>query len=265
MTTPSVLPIAESSHRRPPEHAAGLLCAGSQVVNFRDVARCSTPDVRLRPGQVFRSATLSHATDADLAVLRSLRVRLVLDLRTDGERDADGVVSDRLGAECRQISLMRREWAMPGDDDGHDGPSSYLAERYGELLADSADGFAAVVESILTRPGAAVVHCMAGKDRTGLAVALMLMIVGVDEETIVADYERSADAMSSLRALFLARFPERADYLAAQPTLFDAAPGAALRSALRLVRHEFGGPEAYLRQGGLADGAFTALRLLLRH
>jgi len=166
------------------------------VPNFRDIGGYVTTDGRVvRAGRVYRSGMLGAATDDDLATLAALGLRTVIDLRTQPEVDAFGV--DRLpglaslvrlpipsaGADPVVVKAMQtgRFPYLPDLAEVNRGYVSDDAERLGdalELLSDSAN-----------LP--AVVHCLGGKDRTGVISALLLTILGVPWATARVDYLRS--------------------------------------------------------------------------
>ena len=128
-----------------------------------------------------------------------------------------------------------------------------LRERGPELAATVAD---------LAEPGAlpALVHCVAGKDRTGVVIALVLSAVGVADHDVVADYALTADYLTPG---FFAAAP--ADSGAGDPTdenLQGARPES-MATALRLLAAEFGGARAYLVGHGVPDEAIDQLRTAL--
>ncbi len=166
--------------------------------NFRDLGGYQTADGRVvRRGMVFRSGMLAGVTDSDLATMESLGIRTVVDLRTPLEVDVLGV--DRLPAGARLVSL-----ALPtaGIDPVAEialrtGRFPYLldlatvnrgyirddAARFGELLGLFAESANLPV----------IVHCLGGKDRTGVTAALLLTVLGVPWATVREDYLRSND------------------------------------------------------------------------
>jgi protein-tyrosine phosphatase len=108
----------------------------------------------------------------------------------------------------------------------------------------------------------AVFHCAGGKDRTGLAAALLLTWLGVDRETVLDDYELTARFQTAARkAEIVEIFRESGMWLEAAKALLGA-PRWAMAEALAVLDHEHGGIEAYLR----GPSAMTPERLdLLRH
>jgi protein-tyrosine phosphatase len=112
---------------------------------------------------------------------------------------------------------------------------------------------------------AVLVHCTAGKDRTGVAVALLLDAIGADRDAIIADYTSSEQNLSGewaagMFALLEMMGAPRTPQLDA---LIAATPSEAITEALDWVDREHGGSAAYLRSGGLTDRELAALRARL--
>ncbi|MBB4913314.1 tyrosine-protein phosphatase [Streptosporangium saharense] len=159
------------------------------LLNLRDVAE-GTP---LRTGMLLRSAQPHRLTAADTDRLADLLggslegLRLVADLRSEAERAGDdwtlltdhGVRVTRLGTSGSPADLS----ALP--------PGIDLGDLYVLMLDHRTAWFASVVAEIADGLPA-LVHCAAGKDRTGLVVALVLDLVGVEHEVIVRDYAATA-------------------------------------------------------------------------
>ncbi|MEV4094768.1 tyrosine-protein phosphatase [Streptosporangium saharense] len=159
------------------------------LLNLRDVAE-GTP---LRTGMLLRSAQPHRLTTADTDRLAGLLggplegLRLVADLRSEAERAGDdwtlltdlGVRVTRLGTSGSPADLS----ALP--------PGIDLGDLYVLMLDHRTAWFASVVAEIADGLPA-LVHCAAGKDRTGLVVALILDLVGVEHEVIVRDYAATA-------------------------------------------------------------------------
>jgi protein-tyrosine phosphatase len=228
------------------------------VLNFRDFGGYDTANGRIARGALFRSASFHAATDADIARLNELGVRVVVDLRLPMEREHEP--SRWPGAACRTIAR---------DEEGNQGlPPHLVALMQQDVSADSVRDymrgayrgfpfnprhialFRAWFGELAGEGGPAVVHCAAGKDRTGMLCALTLHALGVDEDTIIADYELTNQALD-----FDARLPRIKQYMenrvgraiaeeALAPML--GAHADYLRAGLDAIAASCGSIEAYL-------------------
>jgi protein-tyrosine phosphatase len=120
---------------------------------------------------------------------------------------------------------------------------------------------AAAVE-LMARPGTSplLFHCAAGKDRTGVLAAVVLGVLGVDEDVIVADYVLSADAMARRLARLQETDAAAAALLASQPAGWLAAPAEVMHTVLRHLDELHGGPGGYLVDHGADPTTLEELR-----
>ena len=228
-------------------------------VNFRDLGgyrNAHGQTVRWR--RLFRSDALQDMTSADTSLATDgLNIGLVVDLRNTNEagRDGRGPLAATETA-YRHFPILDARGAIPpfagGDVAGR------LTETYRWLVLNSGTGIAEAVGSIseaLDGGSGAVFHCSAGKDRTGLLAALILEVLGVDQETITADYMLTIEVVEGIveriKGIEQGSSPT-AQTLAPQPAAFQAYQDT--------LRDEFGGAEAYLRTHGLSKDTFDSLR-----
>ena len=179
------------------------------VDNVRDVGGLPLRDGgSTRFGLLLRSASLHHVTPADLAHLTGVvGLELVIDLRTTREIDRDGPTAVAgAGVRTVALSLMSEDGSVfpqstvfPQGGDGVEAEADPLLRSYLGYLAERTEN---VVEAVrlLGRPdaGPTLVHCAAGKDRTGVLVALVLDAVGVERAAVVADYALSAEHVEAM-------------------------------------------------------------------
>ena len=235
-------------------------------VNFRDVGGYRTADGRaVRWGQVYRAGSLADLTDADVAALASLGLRLVCDLRSPDElgRHADRLppgagyvhrpILGEVGRLRRVVTLYRKRHRL-----------QELLEQIYHLMIDQNGPVIADVLRLAADPAnrPLVIHCTAGKDRTGLTVALLLLALGVPEETVVADYTLSNHAFDVLAGRMR---PEMArlysfGFSEAQLQPLLLAEARTLRGALAYIRRRYGSLDWYLQRAGLRDETLEALR-----
>ncbi|MEN3267792.1 MAG: protein-tyrosine phosphatase [Pseudonocardia sp.] len=217
-----------------------------------------------RPGLLLRSASLHHCTPADVEHLVDVfGLRLVLDLRTPREIEQDGPTAlARAGVETVALSFLPEQGrTLPETDDDTDP----LVRNYLGYLSDRGENVVTAVR-LLAAPdvGPSLVHCAAGKDRTGVLVALMLDAAGVERDAVVADYALSAEQVEALFRRWttasgepmpedIARHLPRAEAMAAVLAHLDAEYGA----------NSSGGAAGWLRANGLDEESLTRLRARL--
>ncbi|MDA8300637.1 MAG: tyrosine-protein phosphatase [Actinomycetota bacterium] len=234
------------------------------VKNFRDLGGYPASGGRSTCwGLVYRSGRLHNFTEGDFGLFAGLGVRAVFDLRDGTERgvDPDPVPSvhlpvlDELAGE-EGVGILRATTAREAEEAVariYTGLLRRRARVYGQLLSSLADP--------ANRP--AVVHCTAGKDRTGIAAALLLGALGVDRATVLYDYELTGqegyfDADSLRRTL------AAAGVASAAADVVVGAPAAPLARALEELDRAYGGTEEYLLgPAGLEPGTLRELRQAL--
>jgi protein-tyrosine phosphatase len=176
--------------------------------NFRDLGGYATADGRrTRWRQLYRSGVMHRLTDDDCAHLATLDIRVICDLRTPGERDREPT---RLSADT--INVMQwdydhRHISFRSQLRGTEALTPELVRGcmlniYRSLPNLLAEQFGGLLQRIATGTVPLVFHCSAGKDRTGIAAALILTILGVPREQISADYILTNTAMDLEAELF---------------------------------------------------------------
>ena len=230
--------------------------------NVRDVGGLPLRDGGLtRPGVLLRSASLHYLTPGDVEHLVDvLGLKLVLDLRTGREVDRDGPTAvARAGVETVWLSFLAEDGEpLPEADDDLDpmvhNYLGYLSQR-GENVVQAVRRLAA------PDAGPALVHCAAGKDRTGVLVALVLDAVGVQRSAVLADYMLSAEQVPAMfrRWTMAAGEPMPADLT---PHLPRAEVMATVLARLDAEHGtgEVGGAAGWLRANGLDVADLDRLR-----
>jgi protein-tyrosine phosphatase len=166
------------------------------VQNFRDVGGYRTIDGRrVKWGLIYRSGELSHLTPRDLAQVTELDIDTVHDLRAVEERQREptawtGPDAPRIVAHDYAMDLSAMGTLFQGAITA-ERASDAFASMYPSMLEQQRPQETALFETLLEGDGATLYHCTAGKDRTGLATALILSALGVPRETILHDYELS--------------------------------------------------------------------------
>ncbi|MGW4771171.1 tyrosine-protein phosphatase [Nocardia sp. NPDC004278] len=227
--------------------------------NFRDLGGLRTSDgARIRPGVLLRSAQLSGLDLPGHAILRELGVTDVYDLR--GHREIDHIGHDNLpdGVRLNLTPFDSRMAEAPPHDAQTNSAFAHMLEvyRYFPTLPEANTAIIAIAETIASGDGAVLVHCAAGKDRTGWAIATLLRAVAVSEADVLADFLSSNDAVPALRAMMAPKLTAGVelsiDILGVREDYLQVATDA--------VREQHGDVESYLTAIG-----FTAqLRERLR-
>ena len=201
-----------------------------------------------------RADSLRLLSPEGWAALVDYGVGTIIDLRTDGERDADPPAE--LPVDVVHISVMDL------DDDETVAileEARSTAEFYILALDRFRDRFAAVIAAVADAPpGAVVVHCQAGKDRTGLVSALLLRLAGVDIETIAADYGLSAANLAPRLDIWLEQAADEDERERMRSTSLTE-PEYMVEVLTELDRR-FGGVERYLLAGGATREDLAAVR-----
>ena len=230
-----------------------------RVLNFRDFGGYDTAEGgRLARGKLYRSASFHDASEADIARLEALGVRFLVDLRRPEERKHEPNLWPGQGArsifndEGPDGLLPPHLVALLQDELTAESVANYMRKLYRAFAFDPRHIFLyrAWFENLLAADGAGIIHCAAGKDRTGLGCALTLLALGVDEAAVFADYEFTNQAVNiearlpSIQARMEERLARKLDPAALRPML-GVAPDY-LRAALDSIEAKYGSVNAYL-------------------
>jgi len=247
------------------------------VINFRDYGGHPVEGGgNVRRGVLYRSAHYGNTTASDLDLIRRLGIATVIDFRGDAEKDEEGW--NNLPDGVIEVMLPMHSPADSGDPrpvlarmDPTEIASVFPPGRAFEYMLRGAEGIVAsqdrraqyrvMLDTIIDAEGAPVViHCSAGKDRTGWGAALTLAVLGVPYDRIEADYLESnrhprrerleAIEKSGVDPELLAPFfGVRAEYVT---RMFD------------IVNEQFGGIERYVRDGlGITDDRVRLFRQVM--
>ena len=193
-----VLALEDSEGRRVEIAERKLPLEGPR--NFRDLGGYPAQDGRrVRWGQVFRADSLAELTDADIGYLARIGLARVIDLRGDDEvSENPNRLAGRAGfAYSRhpigESGLAPAEWWRRFEA-GEFGEidASWLVRGYQRTLDERAQRVGGVLSALAAAPSPAVFHCTAGKDRTGVISALLLLVLGVPREIVIGDYSLTA-------------------------------------------------------------------------
>lgn len=228
--------------------------------NFRDLGGhpipiASRPGCTIRPGVVFRSADPAGVTDEGVSTLQDLKISHVYDLRSRPEIERySSAIREWPGAERVFVPVFMDQDYSP----------EAIALRYQNYTAEGHEGFTEAYRSIwesgigpintilshLAKPDPSplLVHCTAGKDRTGVVCAFILSICGVDDETIAREYSLTEAGLGDFREQLLnavLKSPE----LQGNPEGAKRMLGAKTENmlgALKAMREQHGSVEQYV-------------------
>jgi protein-tyrosine phosphatase len=226
--------------------------------NFRDLGGYPTRDGRhVRWRQIFRSNHLGHITAADSEILRGLRIRSAFDFRGTEERVAATcglaeIAVHSLPIEPTVVATLRAHLAATGALSPADA-LEVMRDSYRNYVRYNTPRFRALFSHLLGDHAPLVIHCTAGKDRTGFACALILHALGVSDDLIAEDY------------LLTNRFYRRDAHASELPEEVKAVLGSVqasfLAAAFEAIGAEYGDLESYFSDGlGLGPAERTSLK-----
>jgi protein-tyrosine phosphatase len=236
------------------------------ISNFRDVGGCAARGGRrVRTGVLFRSGHLGGASDEDLARLAGLGIRTVIDFRGPQDEDGDGrlppgalrvrlPMSDPAAASEIRDLLYRTDAAGLERVLGGGGAERMMCRAAAGLVTDRRAEFGALLRGLATEHRLpALMHCSAGKDRTGWAASLVLLVLGASEDDVIEHYLLSNLHRREENERMLASPRDGLDPEWIRPFLEVRVEYA--RAALDAVATHFGSFEAYVETGLGVDGA----------
>ncbi|MFE4470226.1 tyrosine-protein phosphatase [Leifsonia sp. NPDC056824] len=245
------------------EVTAGVVAARIPVngtYNFRDAGGYPVPEGAVRRGKLFRSDALARLGAEGRRSLRELGARVVVDLRDEFETQA--MPDDVDGLDLRRVHLP----VFEGSGNSASMIGITLAGLYEKILLQHRDVVVSALREIAdTGDDAVIVHCTAGKDRTGIVVALALSAVGVDRETVVADYAATQANLDGewLEGMIALVRSHGAEVTPNFRIILGGSPPEALEESLDLLDRQFGGVREYLLATGLDEFELAKLRSVL--
>ncbi|NEA26683.1 tyrosine-protein phosphatase [Actinomadura bangladeshensis] len=245
------------------------------AVNARDLGGLPTADGRsTRWGRVLRSDNLQDLSVTDIRILLDdYALKNVIDLRSDAEvrLEGPGPLTRIPTVTVHQLSLFPEagrhtdvaadtdldtdvdvDKALPWQDDRSTG-------HYLGYLTDRGDSIVAALRVMTRTDGSSLVHCAAGKDRTGVVCALALDVAGVTREAIVADYVQTGERLEAILRRLRASDTYAAD-LDSRPADTHKPHAALMEKLLARVDEEFGGTLGWLAGHGWTPEDTDALR-----
>jgi protein-tyrosine phosphatase len=225
-------------------------------LNVRDLGGLPTVDGgSTRFGAVVRADSIRRLSDSGWEALVEYGVRRIVDLRFDSELAADPPRELRL--EVVHASVLPEadsdDWAEM-DAIGDAAPDETTATKnvYLEFLERFPRAFVGAVEAVAQAPeGTVVIHCVSGKDRTGLVAALLLRLAKVSIADVAADYALSAERLSSFSAQWIEEAPTEEER--SRRERISETPAAAMVGVLEELEARHGGVLGYLSAAGMGE------------
>jgi protein-tyrosine phosphatase len=262
------------------------------TANTRDLGGLPTVDGgQTVPGRILRSDNLQTLTGEDVRrLVDEVGLSQVVDLRTTAEilLEGRGPLRAVPGVEHRHFTLLPErghhtdvfaveedalpddlpgDWVetlLPQQQIGRDAGEPPAVQAYLGYLQHRGEAVIGALRALAgAGPGASVVHCAAGKDRTGVVVALALAVSGVPDELIVADYAMTAEVIDAVVARLTAS-PTYAEDMVRRDVASHTPRAETMTRVLELVEKRFGGPLAWLGSHGFDEQDQRRLRARLR-
>lgn len=238
------------------------------VMNFRDVGGIPTySNGKIKHGLIFRSATVDRIKREDIVYLRALNIRTIIDLRAPKEiskrkRLIDEVTILSFPLDFNQTTRDRLKPYLYKKDS-----EKILADISNQLYLDILDAaapvFRQIMELLLSEDRAPVlIHCHAGKDRTGIIVALILLALGTERKLIIDDFLKSNEALIPyFKKMLLIRKIISLGYFPSERMLnVITVKQRNIDSIIDRVQNHYGGIEGYLASAGFQVSHLEDLR-----
>ena len=256
---------------------AHLLQTGAQdfafkgVANFRDIGGYSTGGGhKIKSGVIFRSGELSGLTPADQEAIARLNIRYEVDLRNSDERAANPSNWGKREPQLIWISVNQpntnsQASIQPFSEvKDADGARKRMAQTTADLAINGAANIGKVLGELARADGPALIHCSAGKDRTGVTVAILMTLLGASREDVYHEYLRSNESIDAQMQRQQARAQAGKDtfsisglkpevvrtMMGTEPSYIDA--------MFRQIDAKYGSFDAYTRDGLKLTGAQIA-------
>jgi protein-tyrosine phosphatase len=233
------------------------------VANFRDIGGYSVGNGhKIKSGVVFRSGELSGLTTGDQQSIERLNIRYEIDLRTDAERSANPSNWGKKVPQVISISV-----GMPRDSTPQTSIRQFsevkdaaqakmqMAQTTANLAINGAGDIGKVLGELAKENGPALIHCTAGKDRTGVTVAILMTLLGASREDVYHEYLRSNESVDAQLQRQKAREQSGKDVNALSgldPSVIKAMMGtdaSYMEAMFREINAKYGSFDGFTRDG----------------
>lgn len=247
------------------------------AVNVRDLGAMPTDDGgQTVAGRLLRADNLQELSPSDVSrLVHDIGLTTVVDLRSSAELASEGPAPLDAIPAVRHVhhpvvpeigeatDVVAEALLLKKMQDRSRFPSDPTCGHYLGYLEDRPDQVLGAVRSIAHDQGATLVHCAAGKDRTGVVVALALTAAGVRRQAVVADYAATGERTEAIIGR-LRRSPTYARDIDSVPADAHRPRAETMAAFLEQMDSRYGGVERWLTEHGLGDGELDLLRAKLR-
>ncbi|GBE79887.1 protein-tyrosine phosphatase-like protein [Sparassis latifolia] len=231
----------------------------SGVCNIRDLGSYATvhPGLMTKPRFLFRSAEISSITEEGMQQLKQLGITKVFDLRSDTEIEKYHTPCPNIeGIEVLRVPVFKKEDYSPEMmakrfELYSSGRTAAFMELYSQILEHGGFAFGEILRHVRDRPNeGCIVHCTAGKDRTGVIAAILLKLAGVVDQTIAEDYALTRVGREPDRPMVMARLAKIPFFASDRSKALNMLSSRAetMLAFLALLHEKYGGVENYLKQ-----------------
>ncbi|CAD0090558.1 unnamed protein product [Aureobasidium mustum] len=250
------------------------------IANFRDIGGYSTSsaDQSIRSGLVYRCADPSKVQPDGLAKLKELGVKKVFDLRSIPEISKQGpewagvaiekeVFTTREEGDERPVAAdeIERIWCpvFKNTDYGPEQVAGFV-KAYSDIMANGPTAYKTILSHLAQpNPSPCIIHCTAGKDRTGVIVAILYLLCSVPSNTVAKEYSLTDTGLQHLVPLFTERLlknPALKDNEEGVKNMISAQPEK-MAATIEMIQNVYGGAEGYVRDVvGLNDEQIAQIR-----
>lgn len=246
------------------------------AVNVRDLGGLATEDGgKIAPGRLLRGDNLQELSPADVTrLVDQIGLTTVVDLRSTAELISEGPapLDAVAGVEHVHLPVLPEQGAATDvvadvlltreDQDRSRYPADPVCGHYLGYLEDRPGQVVAALRTVAAAEGAALVHCAAGKDRTGVVVAVALSAVGVPAEAVVADYAATGERTDAIIER-LGRSPTYMSDINSKPAKSHQPRPQTMTAFLEQVAIRYGGVISWLASHGFGADDLRLLRAKL--
>jgi protein-tyrosine phosphatase len=227
------------------------------INNLRHIGHYPTRHGRQTAPHIYRSASLHRMPPEAMEALAEAGIRTIVDFRSEQERTefATPALHD-YGIAVIEAAVFQSDASPVGLDKEFPG----FAAVYTTFLETGAAAYRSLAEAIANSEGGLLFHCAAGKDRTGVAAALLLDLAGVDDEHILEDHSHSFYLLSELAPQWKAAMSERGMDPARVDVMLASDPED-IAALLVHLRERWGSAAGYFRAIGVAEETLRVVRL----